>query len=410
MLRRSDVLRSVLFTASVALISGGCDAGAALGPLLTGSGCRTLCWDPGSFPPSKVSQVPVRVATDTAFTRIASNGYGTCALTAAGVSFCWGRNFANAEPAYDSLPVRRSSFPLATAISAGADRYCMVAGSGGVRCWGHNPLSRLTGSLEEMLSSPTSVSGGDSLVLVSVKGGYDPSTRTASLACGLTASGRALCWGANEVGQLGQPSVGGESLVPVEVAGGRRYSAVTVGDDFACALDGGGAAWCWGSGSNGQIGVDTSSIVGTPRAVPGGHVFTSISAGQDHVCALADGGAAWCWGDGSSGEIGSPSMLSGVPALEPRRVMGMPAARQVVAGARYTCALSLDGEAYCWGSSSSFQLGVAGGDTWNIPVSVNTTTRFSTLSLGTYTTCGLALDGLAWCWGLGDGGRLGSGM
>src|SRR4029453_5295797 len=82
-----------------------------------------------------------------------------------------------------------------------------------------------------------------------------------------------------------------------------------------CAIASGGAAYCWGiDGPNGEhvLGVGTTpipddcdvacSLVPAPRA--GGITFPSITASREHTCGLAAGGAAYCWGTNTFGQLG----------------------------------------------------------------------------------------------------------
>jgi alpha-tubulin suppressor-like RCC1 family protein len=50
----------------------------------------------------------------------------------------------------------------------------------------------------------------------------------------------------------------------------------------------------------------TSSLVPVP--VTGGLKFVSISALGDHTCALTVAGEAYCWGQNVYGELGAPTV------------------------------------------------------------------------------------------------------
>src|SRR5262249_36221473 len=48
------------------------------------------------------------------------------------------------------------------------------------------------------------------------------------------------------------------------------------------------------------------------------YTATQISVGSNHTCAIANGGAAYCWGEGNSGELGLGGYTTGT--WQPTRV------------------------------------------------------------------------------------------
>ncbi|NBY46236.1 MAG: hypothetical protein EBQ56_00370, partial [Proteobacteria bacterium] len=119
-------------------------------------------------------------------------------------------------------------------------------------------------------------------------------------ACGLTASGQAMCWGNNSSGELGDGTTASRDT-PVAVASHSRtaYSRITVGGSFTCGQTTTGAVQCWGYNAYGQVGDGTS---GTNRVVPASVTFpetvnaAQVVAGGIHACALASSGTLYCWG------------------------------------------------------------------------------------------------------------------
>jgi alpha-tubulin suppressor-like RCC1 family protein len=114
--------------------------------------------------------------------------------------------------------------------------------------------------------------------------------------------GKAFCWGDNTYGELG---VGGitQSAVPVAVnasgvLAGKTLTHIAAGDDFTCALDSAGAAYCWGTNYAGALGNGSAvSSSSAPVAVDTGGVLagktlTQISASAFHACVLDSAGTA----------------------------------------------------------------------------------------------------------------------
>ena len=121
------------------------------------------------------------------------------------------------------------------------------------------------------LPSLVPVAGGLTFAGVDAGGGHT---------CGVAAAGAAYCWGLNETGQLGTGSATGPesclgmnepfqpcSTVPVAVAGGLSFTAVTVGDLHSCGVTAEGTAYCWGWNEYGQLGDGTTTQRLTPVLV-----------------------------------------------------------------------------------------------------------------------------------------------
>ena len=207
-------------------------------------------------------------------------------------------------------------------------------------------------------------------------------------ACGLTRAGAAYCWGWNVFGALGD-GTRDTRLRPVRVAGGHVFEALDVGAGHACGVTAAGPAWCWGQNDEGQLGDGSFAIRDEPVAVAGGHEFVSISAGHAHSCALTAEGVAWCWGDDSAGQLGDGAGAS--PRSEvPVRVQFEQPFRSIHAGYYQTCALDMEGRAWCWGSNTSGQNGDGSEEARHAPVPVATERSFSALAPGDRFVCGIS--------------------
>ncbi len=235
----------------------------------------------------------------------------------------------------------------------------------------------------------------------------------ATHACGV-ANGTVYCWGTSSNGALG---LGGTTVAQVPTAvtsgdlGDKTVTDVTAGTDFTCAVSS-GKAYCWGLGTNGQLGNGSQSSSTTPKAVSSLTGITSISAGAAHACAVADG-VAYCWGKGTNGQLGDggTSQKETPTAVRTDGVLSGRTVSRISAGGAHSCVVA-DGNAYCWGLNTKGQLGDGTTTQRTTPVAVDVSgvlmgRSVSVISTGSSHTCAIA-DGRAFCWGLGTSGQLGN--
>ena len=84
----------------------------------------------------------------------------------------------------------------------------------------------------------------------------------------------------------------------------RRLRRLSVGGGHACALTSDGTAYCWGANNVGQLGDSTTTVRAAPTQVVGGLKFSAISAGYAHTCGKTLDGSVACWGLNVAGELG----------------------------------------------------------------------------------------------------------
>lgn len=199
------------------------------------------------------------------------------------------------------------------------------------------------------------------------------------------------------------------------------WTELAVGGEHSCGLARGGAAYCWGENSVGQLGQgegpgttercgvnDTYMVIecnGRPLAVTGGLTFAALSAGGYHSCGLTAVGDAHCWGLNNFGQLGDGAVDA---RRTPVAVVGGLQFKSLVAGTYHTCGLTAAGAAYCWGENSSGQLGDGSIISRRTPVSVASGLVFASLVAGEDRTCALTGAGQTYCWGVQGNGLRGS--
>ena len=146
---------------------------------------------------------------------VAAGRFHTCAVSPQGGVWCWGQNEFGAlgdDTSIDRpLPVQPVGLPgPAVALSAGAGGTCAVLDGGDAYCWGSNLNGQLGDGTRIHRSRPVKVQG------------FEGAGRMVSygeeFSCGTTRSLRALCWGKNDVGQLGDGTDAARE-VPAAVTG-----------------------------------------------------------------------------------------------------------------------------------------------------------------------------------------------
>ncbi len=189
-----------------------------------------------------------------------------------------------------------------------------------------------------------------------------------SHSCVVLDDGSAWCWGRGSEGQLGNNRTDPNqeyneySPVAVQVPVGVSFARIAAGTNHTCALDTQGHAWCWGL-DFGMLGSATpvADLVPVPVAVqmPAGRHFTRISLGLFHACALDTTGAVWCWGYNTAGQLGLGNLTQRV-APQPIQVSAtLPGpVVDLDCGLFHSCAVTDAGSLYCWGADNSGQIGL----------------------------------------------------
>jgi alpha-tubulin suppressor-like RCC1 family protein len=240
--------------------------------------------------------------------------------------------------------------------------------------------------------------------------------------CAVLRTGKVLCWGANEYGQLGLGTTSTQEFVPLTVTGVTDAVDVAVGGDHTCILRAGGAVQCMGRNDHGQLGDGTATDRSTPvdvlNSAGTGPLtgVTSISLNRSFTCATVNT-SALCWGRdaGLSGWNGSANVI--VTHTLPLTVSGVSDVADVATGIGTACALTNAGKVQCWGYSSDGQMGTGtvSATAISVPVTMKDPTGAADLTgvtalrMGPDFTCVIVSAGHQLCTGynyyqtLGDG-------
>ncbi len=227
--------------------------------------------------------------------------------------------------------------------------------------------------------------------------------------CAVLTSGTVNCWGDGSDGALGNNSTS-NSRVPVIINVTTATGIASDSSHSYCAVLLTGGVDCWGNNADGELGADSvASDSLTPVAVSGIDTADAIASDGDHsYCALLNSGAADCWGLGTDGELGNAMAAS---SDVPVTVSGLFGATSLASeGSGSYCAVLAGGTAECWGNNGSGDLGDNSTAQSDVPVAVSGLSSVATIaSDGDHSYCAALTSGSVDCWGKAADGQLGDG-
>ena len=363
---------------------------------------------------------------------VAAGDAHVCALLNSGSVKCWGSNtrgqLGDGSTTNSSTPVQVTGLTSGVVrVDAGLETTCAITSVGRALCWGNNQtygagsVTTDTNSDSEFdpVLTPTQVTGLSSgVVAISVSGERTSSTVSVTHGCAVLQYGDLVCWGSNSNGQVGVAGAGPFSA-PQQVVTGVQMAAVANGALHTCALTTNGAVMCWGGNANGQLANGTSTAVasGTLVSVAGASTgIVQVSSGRYTTCAISSAGGLLCWGDNIHGGIATTPFRSTITS--PTTPYSLTSGIVSVSLSEYsTCALFANGDLKCWGANGSGQTGDGYQARTITPTAVHSAvgnsaplTGVQTLGASFWTSCGVTAAGGVACWGYNFNGELGDGQ
>jgi alpha-tubulin suppressor-like RCC1 family protein len=255
------------------------------------------CWGTSSFGELGVGAgaigltVPTKVVGDRKYKAVAVGQFLSCALEVTGAPYCWGSSVDGLSTARIVVPTAVPSAGQYDRIAATFYNVCASTDGGQTACWGDvvRPLSgaSVTGAVSgagQWFCSPTP--SGDAacwtwgpvvvntlqpaaIVMSGLGLKYVAPSFDGRSFCGLRADDSAVCWGANEGGQLGTGVVGAsdEPESPKDVAGQLHFRTIALQRKFACGVTTVGRLYCWGNNRLGEFGDGTRTSSASPVAI-----------------------------------------------------------------------------------------------------------------------------------------------
>jgi len=368
--------------------------------LVSGISCRSDITEPSRSAPA----FSAAASTPLAFRQISAGGFHTCGVTAEDDAYCWGGNFSSQLGDGTSVdrttPVRVLGGLKFRVVSAGEYTTCGLTTDGKAYCWGNNGTGMVGDGTTTLRATPMAVLGGLRFRRIDTGEGHTCGLREPDL--------KAYCWGYNRFGQLGDGTTI-DRLTPVAVAGGRAFRQLAASGTHTCAVTPTLQAYCWGQNNFGQLGLGTTVLRRVrPALVAGGHAFAQIDVARTYSCAVTSDDRAFCWGSNQIGQLGDGTMSD---RYSPRAVSGGISFTRVTTGGGHACGGTNLNQSYCWGGNLDGQLGDGTGISRLVPTAVAGGLVFAqtTAANGGVHTCGRTKANVVYCWGYNGRGELGDG-
>lgn len=346
-----------------------------------------------------------------AATAITTGDGFACALRKDGAVFCWGNNahgqLGDGTTTARYTPARVAGLAKVVELDAGSSSVCARVETGGVVCWGENDAGQVGDGTKEDRTKPTEVAGLTGATQLAVGSRHT---------CALRSDGSAWCWGATNVLQFGRTGAA-DSTKPSRMNVPDTVVEIRTSTVNTCARTSKGDVYC--AGPNWGIlldAVEVGKVPFDPLKVALPTDVAEIALGNRHACLRTTSGTVSCWGSNTNGALGIGASDESVHGVTPvpglTDVVQLTTARgstdaSLVLGGGSTCARTKSGAVSCWGRNMQGSLGDGTSTTRTSPVAVVGLADAASVSVGASVlmdphgtpACVLRATGAVVCWG-----------
>jgi alpha-tubulin suppressor-like RCC1 family protein len=396
---------------------------------------------------TRESQTPVRIGSLNNWLNIAAGNYYSTAINTSGTLFLWGNNSNNnillqLDNQSRSSPVQIDNRPLNWSIvKHGSGFGAGIKNNGTLWVWGANSFGQLGLNISTITYRSSPVQLGSSNIWKNIFPGlysthaidnnsqlwgwggnssgqlgdnttvnksspvqigspyYDWSMITSSYdtTLGITKKGNLYWWGTNAYGLFAGTQFGPINNIYTD----STWLNVSGDGTYVLAIKTDNTLWAWGQNSNGQLGLNNTSVtsVNSPTQVGllNNWLYVSKSSGNNiRSFAIKTDGTLWAWGANNSGALGI-GLGTLVYRSSPIQIGALTNWSTIIDGGntpRIT-ALKTDGTLWSWGGTIPDNFG----NNTSSPVQIGTSTNWSKISGGTNFVAAIKTDGTIWAWG-----------
>ena len=332
---------------------------------------------------------------------VATGASHACSLNSGGEVFCRGRNHLGqlgngTNPNHSGLEndpediVKVTGIEDAVGVATDWDHTCALHETGRVSCWGSNDYGKLGSPITGSSNRPVEVNGINDAVAIAL--GW-------SFSCALHGDGTISCWGLGRYGELGNGTSGQEnfSIAPVKVIDISDATAIAVGANHACALRENMSILCWGTNNVGELGNGLTVHSSVPVQVMGINDAISISAAGNYSCALHVDLFVSCWG---TDIVGSLDIDDKTFSSIPNQIEGISEVEEMVASTSLLCLFRKNNGIVCLGADHYGNLGSMSEEPGIHPLRSDKEIVF--LDPNFFQICSVYADTTVYCWGIDD--------
>jgi alpha-tubulin suppressor-like RCC1 family protein len=243
------------------------------------------------------------------YTHLHCGGDNCCVRRSTGALLCWGAN-SNGNTGTGKPTSGPVTMPTPVALgtsfsgnfSVGGEHTCAIRSDGALLCWGRNNHGQL-GDGAQHASEPAPIEVGTNRDWLRVAAGGEHT-------CGIRAGNTLSCWGGNEYLQLGigRDALDGAPLVaeiPNNVDNATDWRDIAAGGFHTCGTKLSGELLCWGHDDVGQVGNGMNvDAIDSPAAIMPPNAWTQLALGAAHSCGFDTLQQLFCWGDNAQSQLG----------------------------------------------------------------------------------------------------------